>query len=209
MKPRRPGRVGILGGTFDPPHLGHLLLAECARETLALERVIFVPARVPPHKAPGGVSKPSVRVRLLRAALRGTGFTLSTLELTRPGPSYTVDTLASMKARHPGLELHLLMGADSLLDLPNWRDPEQILALAKLAVAERPGFPVRRVAVGIRRAVTWLPLPPVTIASRDLRARVAAGRSIRFLTPAPVERLVARLGLYRARARGRARSPST
>jgi nicotinate-nucleotide adenylyltransferase len=202
VKPRRPGRVGVLGGTFDPPHLGHLLLAECARETLALERVIFVPARVPPHKAPGRVSPPATRVLLLRAALRGTGFTLSTLELTRPGPSYTVDTLASMKARHPGSEFHLLMGADSLLDLPNWRDPEKILALATLAVAERPGFPVRGVAAGIRRAVTWLPITPVTIASRDLRARVAQGRSIRFLTPAPVERLIARLGLYQARSRG-------
>ena len=127
---------------------------------------------------------------------------MSTLELTRPGPSYTVDTLTAMSERNPGDELHLLMGADNLLDLPNWRDPERILALARLAVAERPGFPIRRVATPVRRAVTWLPITPVEIASRDLRARVAAGRSIRFLTPAPVERLIASLGLYRGRARG-------
>jgi len=191
------GRLGVFGGTFDPPHLGHLLLAECARETLALDQVVFVPARVPPHKAPGGVSPAATRVRLLRAALRGTGFQVSTLELSRPGPSYTVDTLDLMNAGHHGPELWLVLGADSLLDLPGWRDPEGILERARLAVAHRPGFPVGRVAARVRRRVDWLPNAPVAIASRDLRKRVAGGRSIRFLVPTAVERLVARLGLYR------------
>lgn len=215
MKPLHPRRLGLLGGTFDPPHLGHLLLAECAREALALDRVIFVPAHVPPHKAPGRVTPPLTRVRLLKAALSGTGFSLSTLELSRPGPSYTVDTLISMQRRHPGAELFLLMGADSLLDLPTWRDPEGILARARLLVARRPGFPVGRVAPGVRRRVTWLPNVPVEIASRELRARIAQGRSIRFLAPPRVERLVGMLGLYRppgkprvkprVRARGKVR----
>lgn len=198
MKPFHPRRLGLLGGTFDPPHLGHLLLAECAREALALDRVIFVPARLPPHKARGRVTPPLTRVKLLRAALSGTGFSLSTLELSRPGPSYTVETLASMKHRHPGAELFLLMGADSLLDLPTWRDPEGILALARLLVARRPGFPVGRVAPRVRRRVTWLPNVPVEIASRELRVRIARGGSIRFLAPPRVERLIHALGLYKA-----------
>ena len=143
MKRPRPGRLGVFGGTFDPPHLGHLLLAECAREALALDAVVFVPARVPPHRAPKRPSPADVRVRLLRAALHGTGFRVSTLELVRPGPSYTVDTLDEMKNTHEAL--WLLLGADSLLDLPAWRDPDGILARARLAVAARPGFPTRKV----------------------------------------------------------------
>jgi nicotinate-nucleotide adenylyltransferase len=196
VKSPRPGRLGVFGGTFDPPHLGHLLLAECAREALALDRVVFVPARVPPHKAIGRVSPADVRVRLLRAALRGTGFALSTLELSRPGPSYTVDTLDLMKRLHKGEALWLLIGADSLNDLPTWRDPDGILERARLAVAARPGCVPRGVSARVRRAVDWLPNAPVDIASRDLRQRVAAGRSIRFLVPDAVARLVARLGLY-------------
>jgi len=192
-------RLGVFGGTFDPPHLGHLLLAECAREALALDRVVFVPARVPPHKAARGVSPADVRVRLLRAALAGTGFALSTLELSRPGPSYTVDTLDLMKKKHPGASLWLLLGADSLHDLPTWRDPSGILERARLAVASRPGYDPGRVPARTAKQVDWLPNAPVAIASRDLRKRVAQGRSIRFLVPARVERLVARLGLYRMR----------
>ena len=197
MKRPRPRRLGVFGGTFDPPHLGHLLLAECARETLALDAVVFVPARVPPHRAPKRPSPADVRVRLLRAALHGTGFAVSTLELQRPGPSYTVDTLDEMKTKHEGLALWLLLGADSLLDLPSWRDPAGILARARLAVAERPGFAARRIPARVGRSVDWLPNVPVDISSRDLRRRVAAGRSIRYLVPDRVARLVERLGLYR------------
>ena len=197
MKRARPGRLGVFGGTFDPPHLGHLLLAECAREALALDRVVFVPARIPPHKAARGVSPADVRVRLLKAALAGPGFSLSTLELSRPGPSYTVDTLDAMKKRHPGVSLWLLLGADSLHDLATWRDPAGILARARLAVAARPGTEPGRVPARTLRQVDWLPNVPVAIASRDLRKRVCHGRSIRFLVPSRVERLVARLGLYR------------
>jgi nicotinate-nucleotide adenylyltransferase len=195
VKRPRPGRLGVFGGTFDPPHLGHLLLAECARETLALDAVVFVPARVPPHRAPKRPSPADVRVRLLRAALHGTGFKVSTCELVRPGPSYTVDTLDAMKNTHEAL--WLLLGADSLLDLPAWRDPDGILARARLAVASRPGFPLRKVPARVGRRVDWLPNAPVDISSRDLRRRVAAGRSIRFLVPERVARLIGRLGLYR------------
>lgn len=199
MSPRvdsRP-RIGVLGGTFDPPHLGHLLLAEAAREGLALDRVVFVPARVPPHKRGRRVSPAATRLALLRAALRGTGFAISTIELDRPGPSYTVDTLEHLARGRRPARLFLLVGADSLADLPTWRDPGRILELAVLAVAARPGVRTLRVARRHARRVVFLGNPEVDIASSDLRARVAAGRSIRFLTPPAVVRHVARLGLYR------------
>jgi len=194
--PRPPARIGVFGGTFDPPHFGHLALAECARETLALDRVLFVPARVPPHKRGAPVSPPATRLALLRAALKGSGFALSTLELSRPGPSWTVETLETLARRHPGAALFLLVGADSLLDLPSWREPARILELATLAVAERPGFDLSSVSPRARARVTWLANPPLGIASRDLRARLRAGRSIRFLVPDGVARLVARRKLY-------------
>jgi nicotinate-nucleotide adenylyltransferase len=198
---RRAGsrpRIGLLGGTFDPPHLGHLLLAEAAREALALDRVVFVPARMPPHKRGRRVTPPATRLALLRAALRGSGFAVSTVELDRPGPSYTVDTLERIAARGVPAELFLLVGADSLADLPTWREPERILSLARLAVAARPGAAAPpRLARRFARRIVALGNPAVAIASSDLRARVAAGRSIRYLVPPSVERAIARLGLYR------------
>lgn len=201
MSPRadaRP-RIGVFGGTFDPPHLGHLLLAETARERLELDRVLFVPARVPPHKRSGSVSPPATRLALLRAALRGTGFRISRVELERPGPSYTVDTLERLSRRHPRARFYLLVGADSLADLATWRAPDRILELAVLAVASRPGAspPPARVLARHARSVLHLGNPPIEIASSDLRRRVAGGRSIRFLVPAAVERAIERLGLYR------------
>jgi nicotinate-nucleotide adenylyltransferase len=201
----RHPRIGLFGGTFDPPHLGHLRLAEEARESLALDRVVFIPARVPPHKRSRRVSPPAVRLRLLRAALRGTGFRIDTLELGRRGPSYTVETLELLHARHPRAEFFLLAGADSLRDLPTWREPDRILELAVLAVARRPGVGAarNRLPAAWRRRIAFLDNPPLDVASSDLRARIAAGRSIRFLVPAAVERLVSRLGLYRCRGGAR------
>ncbi|MGH7726976.1 MAG: nicotinate-nucleotide adenylyltransferase [Candidatus Eiseniibacteriota bacterium] len=196
----RRERLGILGGTFDPPHLGHLMLAECARETLSLDRVLFVPARHPPHKRDRRVSPPPTRIRLLRAALRGTGFSISSIELERTGLSYTVDTLLALRERHRSAALFLLVGEDSLVELPTWRAPQRILELATVAVACRPGasgMGARRIPAAWRKRVTFLPNAPVDIASRDLRERVRRGRSIRFLVPDTVARLIDSLGLYR------------
>ena len=146
--PREPReRLGILGGTFDPPHLGHLMLAECAREALSLDRVLFVPARHPPHKRDRRVSPPRTRIRLLRAALRGTGFSFSPIELERTGPSYTVDTLLALRERHRSAELFLLVGEDSLIDLPGWRAPQRGCGRAQLRsprAADRSGQNPRR-----------------------------------------------------------------
>lgn len=199
-------RLGLLGGTFDPPHVGHLLLAEAAREQLHLDRVLFVPAHVPPHKRGRPVTPARTRRALLVAALRGTGFGLSTIELDRPGPSYTVDTLELISRAQPGTKLFLLVGADSLGDLPAWRNPERILSLATLVVAARPGTKLaglqRAPLARQRSAIKFLGNVAVDVSSSRLRARVAAGRSIRFLVPSAVERAIERLGLYRRAATG-------
>ena len=135
-------RLGIFGGSFDPVHFGHLLLAECCREERRLDQVWFVPAAVPPHKRPGAVASASQRVEMLRLAIGGhEAFHVSTLEVDRGGVSYTVDTLEAVRHEQPAAELFFLMGADSLADLPTWREPARICELASPIVVGRGGTP--------------------------------------------------------------------
>jgi len=198
-------RIGVFGGTFDPPHVGHLALAERARDQLGLERVVFVPAADPPHKRGRAKTPFAMRLRMTRLAVRGhSGFTVSDLESRRPGPSYTVETLRAMRRRHPDHELVLVLGADSLEDFPGWRDPEDIARLARLAVAPRP---VRRRArrrasrPRVRRGrVTRLNCPVLDVSSSDLRSRARRGESLRYLVPDAVESYVRRHRLYREHA---------
>jgi nicotinate-nucleotide adenylyltransferase len=132
-------RIGLFGGTFDPPHLGHLALAERARDQLRLDRVIFMPSGLPPHKRRRAVAPPAHRLAMTRIAVRGNaGFVVSALETRRRGASYTVDTLRALAAREPEARLYLVIGEDSLRDFPTWHAPEEIAELAALAVAPRP-----------------------------------------------------------------------
>jgi len=191
-------RIGVFGGTFDPPHVGHLALAEWAREALRLDRVIFMPAARPPHKRRRRLSPAGDRVAMTRLATRGNPhFSVSTLEARRTGPSYTVDTLRALKRSHPGASFWLLMGEDSLREFPTWHAPEGILTLAKLAVAgrpgPRPGTPRHRWPRG---AVVWLGNPGLEISSSTLRARARAGRSVRYFVPDAVARYIASRRLY-------------
>lgn len=185
----------MFGGTFDPPHVGHLALAEWACDALGLDRVLFVPARQPPHKPATAPSPVARRLAMIRLAVRGNPrFAVSTLELERTGPSYTVDTLRALARRHPRAGLHLLIGGDSLGDFPRWREAREIARIATLVVAGRPGVsPARR--AGARTPVV-LDNPPLDIASRVLRQRVREGRSIRYLVPELVRRYIARHRLY-------------
>lgn len=195
-------RIGVLGGTFDPVHLGHLVLAETAREHLALERVRFLPAGQPWRKAHRAISPAEHRLAMLRLALDSTGFEISELELQREGPSYTADTLEELGRLNPGSELFFIVGQDALLDLPNWSRPERILNLACLAVAGRRGE-----TADLKELETSLPgsagrlrslkMPHLEISSSDLRQRARAGRSLRFLVPAAVEAYIREQGLYR------------
>ncbi len=187
------GRVGVFGSLFNPPHLGHLLLCSEAAWQLELDRVVLVPTARPPHRPAPAVS-PEVRARLAAAlASCDAALTLSRVELDRPGPSYTVDTLRELSERHPGQELVLLLGADQLAALATWDRAEQVPELAKLAVAERPGL----VLGGLGGAnVERIDMPAIGIASSDIRARVAAGRPIRHLVPEPVRVIIEAEGLY-------------
>ena len=192
-------RLGVFGGTFDPPHVGHLALAEWARGELDLDRVLFVPAGAPPHKAAARASA-AHRVAMTRAAVRGNpAFAVSTFEARRAGPSYTADTIAAIARAHPGTELFLLMGADMYATFDSWVRPDEIAALATLAVATRPGSrrPALSRAARRGRGVRWLTNPALEVSSSAVRALARRGSSLRYLVPDAVGRYVAAHRLYR------------
>ncbi|MEO5617171.1 MAG: nicotinate-nucleotide adenylyltransferase [Candidatus Eisenbacteria bacterium] len=206
-------RLGLFGGTFDPPHLGHLALAEWARDALKLDRVLFMPAARPPHKSGPALSGVSLRLAMTRLAVAGhRGFEVSRIEAEREGPSFTVDTLKTLRARRPGARWFLLMGEDSLADLATWKQPGQIVRLATPVVAARPGAQARRSRLAFGRRVVWLDNPGIEVSSSAIRARARLGRSIRFLVPDAVAHYIERTGVYRERStrparRGAGRRP--
>jgi len=200
-------RLGIFGGSFNPVHYGHLLLAESCRETCALDEVWLVPAAVPPHKQSAVLAPGKARLEMLELALAGNEVLRpSAIELERGGVSYTVDTLASIAEQKRGANLFVLMGADSLADLPTWREPARICTLATPIVVRRAGSPEPDFAVlaplvsaerlaEIRRLQVEMPM--IELSSTDLRERAAAGKSLRFRTPRAVEKYIETHGLYR------------
>jgi len=190
-------RLGVYGGAFDPPHLGHLVAASDACDALGLDRLLWVPSAVHPLKAVGTAA--SVRLEMVRGAIAGDPrFDADDLELRRTGPSYTVETLRELRAREPRAELFFLTGADNLADLPRWREPDEIARLATLAVVSRAGesLPVGGPYPAIAVTVTRL-----DVSSTEIRRRVAAGQSIRYLVPEAVRAIVARERLYGGRSR--------
>ena len=209
-KPEQAGsgrveRIGILGGTFDPPHLGHLWLATLAADELGLSRVLLMPAARPPHKGGRVVSNVADRVTMTRLAITGDPILdLSLVEMERPGPSYTVDSLVQLRNKlGPGVGLVLVMAGDSLADVGTWRQPERLLELAEWAVAPRTGspFPDRaalkeRFGAGAAR-IHLLGGPTLDVSSSEIRRRVAGGRSIRYLVPRSVEEFIVDRRLYR------------
>jgi nicotinate-nucleotide adenylyltransferase len=195
-------RLGIYGGTFDPIHLGHLILAEQCREACGLDRVWLIVAGSPPHK-PGGRTPVGHRLEMVRIAIAGhPAFAASDIEANRAGPHYSVETLEAIRRDHPDDELFFLIGADSLADLPTWREPERIARLATIVVVNRPGIeeadPARLPDFGPgSMPLAWVSIPPVGIASTDVRRRRAEGRSIRYMVPRGVEAYIEAHGLYR------------
>ncbi len=202
---RRTRRVGVFGGTFDPPHFGHLALAEWARAELRLDRVLFVPAGIPPHKRGTARSSAAHRLAMTRLAVRGNpAFRVSDEEAKRLGPSWTADTVRTLAAKHPGARLHLLMGQDMYATFDTWREPGEIARLAVLAVALRPGTPAPRRSRWAARGlgVVTLANPGFELSSSALRSRARRGLSLRYLVPDAVARYVSRHALYGA-PRGR------
>ncbi len=211
-------RIGIFGGTFNPIHIGHLLLAETAREALSLDRVVFIPTRQPPHKSAAHLLAGPVRVELIRLAVRDhPAFVASDIELQRDGPSYSIETVKALRQQLPKAALFLLIGQDMLS--VRWLAWEELKRLCTIVVAHRsldagpglsrdpcsgssrarrsrvegrPGSPTARRQKGIK----WLEMPHIDIASSDIRKRLASRRSIRYLVPPAVERYIRQHGLY-------------
>lgn len=200
-------KLGVLGGTFDPIHIGHLVLAEHAREQLELEEVLFVPARDPWRKAGRRVAPAAERLAMVELAIEGNpAFRSCRIEIDRPGPSYSVDTLAALRRERSEADLYFILGEDALFDLPNWKEPERIVSLAKIAVAARGAVSrldtvsqeaLDGLVLGLGASFVRVDMPAIGVSATDLRQRVRGGRSIRYLVPDAVERFIRERGLYR------------
>ena len=196
--------LGILGGTFNPPHVGHLVCAQDALAQLQLDRVLLVPVASPPHKPLPDDPGPDVRLDLCRRAAEGDErLEVSELEIRRGGQSYTVDTLEELHASRPEDELTFIAGGDMAASLPEWRDPERILQLARFAVAEREGSEravVEPLTASLRgrQNIVFFDMPRLDVSSSMIRRRVAGGRAIRWLVPDAVAEEIAARGLYRS-----------
>lgn len=199
------GRIGILGGSFNPPHLGHLTMALDALEQGGLERIVFVPAAMPPHKTHrGDMASAADRLEMTRLATAGEPrFEVSDHEIRRGGLSFTVDTLRAMKELHPGAELSLIVGGDTLRELPSWREIDQILLLCRILTVVRPGYDRERMKPHLpgdwpeRLLENVVAGHAMDISSTDIRSRVVRDLSIRYLVPAAVAEYIARWNIYK------------
>jgi len=198
------GLTGVFGGTFDPPHLGHLILAEAARQALGLDKVLWVVTAQPPHKPNGQRTPVELRLAMVTAAITGTGtFEISRADVDRPPPHYAVDTLRHLAAELPDARFAYLMGEDSLRDLPAWHTPQEFIqACDVIGVMERSGAEpdltdLEGILPGLSARVRFFRAPIIDIASHDLRRRVRSGESIRYLVPEGVEQIIRGQGLYR------------
>jgi nicotinate-nucleotide adenylyltransferase len=195
-------QIGILGGTFDPIHYGHLIIAEAAIDQLGLDRIEFLPANDPPHKPEGSVSPARHRAAMVQTAIDPVDyFELNCIEMERAGPSYTVDSLEQLVRERPQDSFWFIIGGDSLRDLPSWRSPERILELASLAVINRPGAiydlaGLEGLVPGLRQRIALVEAPLIDLSATLLRRRFAAGGSIRFQTPDSVIAYMTANGLY-------------
>jgi nicotinate-nucleotide adenylyltransferase len=188
--------IAILGGTFDPPHVGHLIVASDVCDLLGLERILFVPAARPPHK-PGEVdTAPEIRMRMVELATAGDGrFDASGIEMVRGGPSFTIDTVRELKG--DGYEVvYIIVGADSLAEMRTWKEHRALFDEARIVAVSRPGFDFRSAESPDFGTVEYLEVTPIGVSSTMIRERVAAGRSIKYLVPEVIEHFIREEGLY-------------
>jgi len=200
-----PGiRLGLFGGTFDPPHLGHLIVAQETAEQLSLDRLLFLVAKRPPHKLDEVLSPAELRLEMAGAAVEGSScLEVSDVELDREGPSYTVDTLRHIRGVHPDSELFFLMGADQLAEFHEWQEPAEIAKLATVVAVSRDGedmagVPPVVLGSGDLLEFQTIPVTRVDISSTEVRRRVREGRSIKYLVPEEVHRIIEKHRLYRS-----------
>lgn len=195
-------RIGVLGGTFDPIHYGHLFIAEHARAVLALDRVVFVPNGSPPHKLPYAVSDSRHRVAMVRLAVDGNAtFEVDDEEVRRDGPSYTVDTLSTLREANPGAEIVFLAGIDAVAEIGAWHEPDKVVRLCQVVAVSRPGFRFEQLEATVKpdllERVADLSGPHIAISATEIRSRVRARLPIRYLTPDSVVDYILEAGLYR------------
>ncbi len=195
-------RLGILGGTFNPPHLGHLVCAQEAYLHLDLDRIMLMPARVPPHKPVEDEPGPDHRLELCRRAIQADErFEVCELEISRDGPSYTVDTLKELTSKAPDNELFLILGGDIAAGLPRWHEPEAVLSLATVAIAERSGTTRGSIDAALdelhgREQARFFPMPTIDVSSSEIRRRARAGEPFRYLVPDAVHSYIVDHRLY-------------
>ncbi len=190
-------RIGIFGGTFDPPHLAHLIAGEIAVEAFALDKLFLIPANVPPHKTGGNISSSEHRLTMTELAAQGNEkFEVSRVELDRPGPSYTIDTLHEIQHQLSPEKILLFIGLDQMAIFHTWHKWEQILESAEVVVMIRPWQKFDEIDSSLIDRIKILPMPLMDISSTDIRARVRAGKSIRYLVPDGVREYIAEHRLY-------------
>ncbi len=190
-------RIGIFGGSFNPPHLAHLIVAELVREQFDLERVLWLPNHQSPLKKPEDMASPAHRVAMTRLALAGNdGFSLSEVEIRRAGVSYTVETLRTLQDADPNVDFRLIIGSDSLAEFDSWREPREILRRVRLIVFPRPGSERARPASALEGRIDWARAPLLEISGTVIRNRIREGKSIRYLVPDAVRAYILEYGLY-------------
>ena len=197
-------RIGIMGGTFDPIHVGHLITAEMVRSAASLDEVVFIPSARPPHKDGARAASAEDRLIMTECAVQDNPyFSVSDMELKREGPSYTVDTIAELRAHLDDAELFFITGADAMNDLYRWHEPKRLLCSCQFIVATRQGAPLDELLLAEkftaeeRSHIQVLPTPHLEISSSVIRARIRAGLSVRHLVPRAVEEYIEKRGLYR------------
>ncbi len=192
-------RLGILGGTFNPITIAHLLIAEQVSELRRLDKVLFVPARVPPHKDSPDIAPPADRYHMTVLATESNPqFEVSGIELDRPGKSFTKDTLRELLKMYPDTDLFYIIGSDAAAELSTWREPELVLELATFLVVPRPGYDLSQLEDRYKKSVEIVPVVGLDISSSEIRERVREGRSIKYLVPEKVEQYIREKGLYTA-----------
>lgn len=187
-------KIGILGGTFNPIHIGHLILAEEVREKLALDKIIFVPAYLPPHKDNSDIAKAEFRLEMVKLAIKGNKlFSVSDVEIKRNGRSYTIDTVRELNVKFPNDDLYFIIGSDLLKYLDDWKDLSEIIKMVKFIAVTRPGYPLEEIPSYIKT----MPIRAVDISAFEVREAIKEGRSFRYLVAESVFDYINKKGLYK------------
>ncbi|MFQ5681186.1 MAG: nicotinate-nucleotide adenylyltransferase [Candidatus Omnitrophota bacterium] len=195
---RPPGPVGVLGGTFNPAHFGHLVLAQGVKERLSLDKIIFIPTYIPPHKPNRDIAAAGDRYEMLRLAVgNNLGFCVSDVEINRRGKSYAIDTVRALREELPANDIFFIIGADEVEDLADWRDISELRKITKFAVVARPGYPLKKKYLMSWPEMVFPEIKVLDISAYEIRERIKQGLSARYLVPENVRQYILKKGLYR------------